>query len=235
STFGARLEWSPLSDLLPLVDALLVQAGRSERPAARLDAWLDALATGVDLCGLEYEVGQLIGATVVQRAVARADEAWLASLPDAQLRRLAAALEAADASLPVPAATAPSIVHLVMLVERDDLTMSDLGFLSASQLWRYGFSAWHAGLERVGRAVAMLRAFERETPADESWPDRYRRLQELERRDAEANADLLMPYFANVAGMELERRTALAALRRLRGAVAAALGDVPPRLRDPLR
>jgi len=235
ATFGARGSWDPLYDVLSLVDGVLVRAKHLPDPSARVDEWLVALATGADLSGLEFPLGKMMGGIVLDRTSQVASTPWLEALPVAERRRVARALERVEPGLPVEVDLAAALVDLTMVIERGDPTAEDLGFSSPYQLWQYGFSAWHAGVERVGRAIEQLQAFERATPPNERWPERRERLQRLEDLDQQANPDLHFRYFGVSVACEEKRRENVAALRQLRVAVAESLGEQPPQLDDPLR
>ncbi|MFN3241601.1 MAG: hypothetical protein ACE37K_08835 [Planctomycetota bacterium] len=235
AAFGTARDWDPLYGLMPLVDGVLVRARFATQPTVRVDEWTVALATGVDLCGHSTAVGKMMGALVVERTVAVADARWLTGLPEAERRRAADALAAAEPTLPVEVDLAPVLVDLVTLVERGNPTAEDLGFANPYQLWQYGFSAWHAGVERVGRAIGQLQAFEAATPTSESWPSRRARLAALQELDERSNPDLFWRYFQVAVDCEQARRECVAGLRELRVALARSLGDEPPQLDDPLR
>lgn len=235
SLFGRRTDWDPAYDLLPLVDGVLLRSRFGNDPAARVDDWLMAMAAGADLSGLAMPIGKMMGAFALERVVAVADARWLADLPESERRRLADALARVEPTLPVELDLAPVLVDLVALIERGEPKAEDIGFANPYRLWQYGFSAWHAGVERVGRAIDQLRAFEAATPAGETWPARRARLQALQELDERLNPDQFWRYFQLVVECEEGRRTCVAGLRRLRVAVAESLGEEPPLLDDPLR
>lgn len=218
---GTRTDGLPFGDVVVLCDAVLVLARHARSEQERLHAWLDAVACGWDMAGSELPVAELLGLVVVERAMEVADAHWLQALSSDRLRQLSVALAKVDDAIPVTIDLRTTTAHMVLMVdESGDLQPFDIGMRSIYQSWDNLFSIKDAAIDRIGRLVAQVQMFLRETPRVEAWSARKRRLARLVFEDQLCNEDLGSGYLSFALASEQNRRGNVAKLRLLRMAVA---------------
>jgi hypothetical protein len=196
---------------------------------------LAAIAISRDQLAGATPLEQLIGAWLLDLCADALDDEWLAALPAPLLADVAVAVARADLprlplQMPVRWCT-----HLVAILASDrELEPHELGMPSSLLAWRHGFSVRSAGIARACALVAAVRAFVDATPGNEGWPARRRRLEVLVAEDVARGGPWVTPLLDDLAAREAAVRRAIAKLRLLRVAVAAAAGQEPPVLQDPL-